>query len=149
MPAITVRCELDDVIKGNEVVRRGFVTLLDAPAISDYMGDFLSDDSKRVILHVSQSSGGNNPAADIASNLRSEDRLAMVNAAWHALRARGQLTGRWVANQRARTVQPRTVHVGEPPQDKPENFAYLAGWTIEDPLLQLADQDRQIGRAHV
>lgn len=144
MPAITVRCELDDVIKGNEVVRRGFVTLLDAPAIREYMGDFLSDDSRRVILHVSQSSGGNNPASDIASNLRSEDRLAMVNAAWHALRARGQLTGRWVANQRARTVQPGTVHVGEPPQDKPENFAYLAGWTIEDPLLQLADQDRLV-----
>ena len=133
MPAITVRCELDDFIKGNEVVRRGFVTLLDAHALRDYMGDFLSDDSRRVVLHISQSSGGNNPAADIASNLRSEDRLAMVNAAWSALRRHGQLTGRWVANQRARTVQPSSVHLGEPLQEKPENFAYLAGWTIEHP----------------
>jgi hypothetical protein len=144
MSAITVRCELDDVINRNEVVRRGFVTLLDARAIRDYMGDFLSDDSRRVILHVSQSSGGNNPTSDIASNLRSADRLAMVNAAWHALRAHGRISGRWVANQRARTVQPCTIHVGEPSQDNPENFAYLAGWTIEDPLLQLADQDRLV-----
>ena len=139
MPAITVRCELDDVINGNEVVRRGFVTLLDAPAIRDYMGDFLSDDSRRVILHISQSSGGNNPAADIASNLRSQDRLAMVNAAWDALRFHGQLTGRWAANQRARTVQPSTVNLGGPPQERLENFAYLAGWTIENPSLQLSD----------
>jgi hypothetical protein len=142
MPAITVRCELDDFIKGNEVVRRGFVTLLDAHALRDYMGDFLSDDSRRVVLHISQSSGGNNPAADIASNLRSEDRLAMVNAAWSALRRHGQLTGRWVANQRARTVQPSSVHLGEPLQEKPENFAYLAGWTIEHPHLRLSDPDR-------
>jgi hypothetical protein len=142
MPVVRIRCERDDVIKGEPKVRRGFVTLMDEEAVLDYMGDFLAAEPSRVILHLSQSSGGNAQESDIASNLRSEDRQAMIDATVRVLERRGRLNWRWVANQRARTIQPSSVILGEPNQDALENFAYLAGFTLESPRQQLSDPDR-------
>jgi hypothetical protein len=138
MLAITIRCELDDSENGEAFTRRGFITLLDQALLSREMGDFLDEDPNRVVLHVSQVSGGNDPASDIARKLRASDRKGMIEAAAKFLAKNGGIEWRWSVNHKAREIQPANVPLGAPSLHQLATYAFLAGLSVDAETVKLA-----------